>query len=352
MSFQQIIIRAIANAIYLLRRRAIRQAPIRWVVCTGTSGKTLTRQFIAHALRKTGHAVVSPQLGYTNELGIILAALGIERVSLTTWQGIRTVFTSSLSQQTFVCIELGADFYKDISWFLKRFTPFAVCITSVAPTTWARDRAVIATEREHLIQAITPDGFAIFGGSVSGTLLSYPFILRRQLFEPHIRALNCTVRCMEQLNLRHHFTPTFYEDFIFSSDRLDVAKMRSETTIIADTYKAIPYCTNWFLDMAVRHTAKKKFLIISELRPLWKNADQFYADIAAQFKHFDRIYFIGPQKIYAFLAAHDSRVQHIDVSSFQTVAAEIASNAGSDDAVFIKGSFVYKLDELKQLLFQ
>jgi hypothetical protein len=156
---RNILIRLIADCIYLIHRGAFLATPPRFIVFTGTSGKTLARFATTHALRSAGATVVSPPLGYTNELGLVLAAIGIESVRLTSLAGVRSILRARPDSSAYICIELGADWRYDIPWFLNRFTPHGVCITTTTKTEWTRELGDIWADKQLLVRQIPPGGF-------------------------------------------------------------------------------------------------------------------------------------------------------------------------------------------------
>ena len=159
MGTQQILIRIIANAIFFLKKKEFEASKLKFLVFTGTVGKTTLRDTVTYALKSTSAFVQSNDLGYSNELGILLTIFGYSQFSFKKPRAWRSLLKSAIPKEGFVCIELGADFYRDIKWFVKRFSPSAVFISGIVNESWSRNVMEVTKERSFLLRSIPRSGF-------------------------------------------------------------------------------------------------------------------------------------------------------------------------------------------------
>lgn len=362
MSFRNILIRTAANIIYLLRRSAIQKSDLRFVVFTGTSGKTLARSAATYAFRKRGFSAVSPPFGYTNELGIVLAALGIESVRLLGVGGLRRIFSAHPEEGAYVCIELGADWRRDIPWFLARFSPYGVCITSVDPRAWTRSLADIWNDKKALIDAIRGDGFLLWSQENPSKekirALVWPGIRSEEFtgFESESRllhdaqALGCAAACLRMAGDREVLLHDFFDAYPGVSERVSKTELASGALLIADTYKAIPQCAEYVLKLGLGEPIKKKTAVISALHPLWQNEELHYARIAGLLKGYDVVYFVGPEYVFRLLSRELPHIVHMGESDYEKTARDILKKSDRDTLIVIKGAGRYHLSRLVAML--
>lgn len=382
MSIRNIFIRLIANVIYFLRKQTLLIGHARFVVFTGTSGKTLARSSTAYALRKTGHTVISPPYGYTNELGIVLAALGVESTKLFSLSGLRSVFFGKLHHETYVCVELGADWYPDTNWFLKRFKPFGICLTNTTKDEWVRPLSVIWEEKKHLVENISSYGFVCFSShnesskkirelllsssvpvgeftvtEKDATTCKYSVNNNNTQFNssytalfPYREAFGTALSCLYALGIKIT-SEGFFSEYIPVKDRLLITRLASGATLMADTYKAIPQCAEYVLQLARSRSEENKIVVFSEMRPVWKNKEKHYNHVASLLKDFSQVYFIGPTDIAELLSKQLPNLFIIKNSQEYTdLAKKITSNTGPETLYVVKGSAHYQLSELVTLL--
>jgi UDP-N-acetylmuramyl pentapeptide synthase len=391
MAASQVITKIVANIIFRLKQRELKYPGIKFLVFTGTVGKTTLRDAVVFSLRKTGHIVKSNNLGYSNEIGILLTALGIAKFSAKNPLNWLTLLHAQGDRDVFVCIELGADFYHDIPWFLKRFTPFAVFISGIAEEAWADKIEKTMWERKKLLEVIPASGFVIYnidntptkkliqeahiraqkiplsaedkGGSThiqwwSHAIFSLPIkefffqkeiieaivnkksytiVLNRPVFKPQLYALLAALGFSSALN--ENKTPEkLFDDYQFAPQRLQFSKAKNDATILEDSYKATPLCTHWFLETAAKIRAQKKILVMTEMRPLTINRNYFYEKLASMMHFADMVYFLGPFEDWQKIATVHKKVEHI------------IKQTDEESLILLKGSFRYRLDHLKKLL--
>lgn len=381
MSIRNILIRLTANIIYILRKKTLLTGDVRFLVFTGTSGKTLARSATAYALRRTGHIVISPPYGYTNELGIVLAALGIESVKLFSFTGLYRIFFEKPESKTYVCVELGADWYPDTNWFLKHFKPFGIFLTNITNEEWVRSLSVIWKEKELLIKSNSPHGFVCFsshnesvekikGTKVLTTSTFHEFtvsckeiqyfmysvdrgILFRSPFAgllPYREAFGTALTCLYALDIS--ISPEdFFNEYEPVKDRLLITQLKSGATLIADTYKAVPQCTKYVLHLARLMPKEKKIVILSEMRPVWKNKEHHYNQLALLLKDFTQVYFIGPPDVTKILSRQLPNLQIIEnQNQYMDLVKKITVNSDQETLYVIKGAGYYHFSELVSTL--
>ncbi len=382
MPIRNIIIRLIASSIYLLRKKTLLRSNSHFIVFTGTSGKTLARNATAYALRKTGHTVVSPPYGYTNELGIVLATLGIESVRLFSFSGLRRILFGNPHQGAYVCIELGADWYPDTNWFLKHFKPFGVCLTNMTEEEWVRSLSVIWKEKNLLIKNVSSRGFVCFSSqndsfekikgvhypttssfheftvsckdinhivySVNNSNIDFYSSLANLL--PYREAFGTALTCLRALNITIS-SEDFFSEYKPVTERLLMTELVSGATLLADTYKAVPQCTEYVLRLARSIPKEKKIVVLSEMRPVWKNKEHHYKQLVPLLKDFTQVYFIGPPDIAKLLSSQLSNLQIIeDEHRYKDLVKKITVNSDAETLYIVKGAGYYHFSKLVTML--
>jgi UDP-N-acetylmuramyl pentapeptide synthase len=402
MPTQQIINRAIANLFFFFKRKEFRAARLKFLVFTGTVGKTTLRDTVAYALEKMVIPVYSNKLGYSNELGILLTVLGFSDFSLRNPLSILHLFKKKVPQEGFVCIELGADFYKDIPWFLKKFTPYAVFLSGVTNESWSGDINEVFEDRRSLLEKVPASGFIIHNNDdlavlelvrkskVVGQISSFSLdkksladvvteewikniyvsgdnksenitirirdeehnlILVKSLFEPQVYGLLAVYAFIKNIfPERIDELDGIFKDYQFSQNRLQILKAKNGALIIEDSYKATPLCTDWFLGMSANIKAGKRILVLTEIRPLTINVQQHYLQLAKKIQLFQQVYFLGPHKYFDILSQLTPKLKKLDINDYEVAAKEILQNSSTGDLILLKGSFRYRLESLRNLL--
>ena len=382
--YSQRFIRFVAGAIYVLRLRTLQQSDVRFLVFTGTSGKTLARSVTAYALRRAGHIVVSPPFGYTNELGIVLAALGIESTRLFSWSGIWTLFTSQPPVGAFICIELGADFRDDTRWFLERFKPFGIIITNLSREAWARLPAEAWGDKERLFDAVPSNGFVCWSaqnesiGTIRNHFLAVrdfrsreivcdpwksgegvvykiengdrmfgaPFVLSL----PYVDAFGLALACLQLIDALPA-RGDFFSAFTPPPGRLSMQRIPSGPLLVHDTYKSVPQCMCFVLTTAAEIPAQKRIAVVSSMHPLLIDQDAHYQKMADILRAFDTVYYIGPRRIQSFLQKSIPTLRAVrDASEYSAIARTILSDIDERSVIVVKGAGRYRLDTLVELL--
>lgn len=382
MSFRDTLIRLAAGSIFFLRWHACRRGDVRILAFSGTSGKTLARLATAHALREAGETVISLPYGYTNELGIILAILGIEEpIRLHSLAGIRRVLTAHAPPNAYVCVEVGADWRKDVRWFTHRFRPYGLFLTALDTHEWARPLSHILGDKSELIRSVVDGGtiilsrdnpsltvlkslitenrrehalseFHIAGDTVhinhGDAVISYPLLQGSEIpahFEAFGHALAFTAAVP---GIGHSSEP--FADYAPPESRIAVTKLAGEMTLISDIYKAVPHCVHATLQYALSQPATQRIAVISAMHPLDMNAQAHYRRIAVELARFEHSYFVGPEQDFMYLQAANPRIKRIHEDSYQHLATEIQGIGSLHTQIVLKGAARYRFDLLKTAL--
>lgn len=361
MPFRNSLIRIAASALYALRRDALVRPDIRLLAFSGTAGKTLALRATKHALKKSGRTAISLPYGYTNELGIVLAMLGIEEpVRLHTLYGIRRVLTSEAPQGAFVLVEVGADWREDARWFARRFHPSAIFLTALDPIAWARPIPDILADKAELIRALAPEGHVVlsranpsFGAlrvlsSSRADITVLEFSPEPDAMAAHAEAEGHAAAYADALGSASLHV---FDDYEPPAERVSARTYQEERTIVSDTYKAVPYCVRSVLDYALALPAEKRILVISAMHPLRLSIREHYADLGERSARFDACYFAGPENVFAMLRAKNPGIQRITAASgYRNLADDIYRRSPPGTLVAVKGAGRYGLGSLVQEL--
>ena len=316
MSFRNFLIRLAASTLYVLRRQTLRSGSTHMVVFTGTSGKTLARTAASYALTKAGKTVVSPPYGYTNELGIVLAALGIKRsVRLHSPTDLYHILTARPIKDSYVLIEIGADWRTDTLWLTKRFVLRGVCIADIACAEWVRSHAEIISDKKKLAGALTPDGFVCWNSTnpstrelavaiPSGTAfaatahektINYASFDFAVSVPPAIyaSAIGLATECLCSLGLCDALTNDYFLAYTPPSDRFSITTLPKGAALITDTYKSVPHCMERVLSFALSIPAKRRVAIVTPMHPVVLNTEQHYQKMGSLLSSFETVYLAG-----------------------------------------------------------
>lgn len=397
------VIRLVAHVIAWLKRKELRMGNAKFLVFTGTAGKTTLRHAVTFAGEGLGYRMRSNHLGYSNELGVLLTAFGIQRFSVFALRDWWKILRATLKEETFVCIELGADFYHDIPWFLARVQPFAVFLAGMTREDWVEDGEVIARERRALFAALPREGmvvvnsddvaamqlfarsktrartatFSLEGQNASVTLVQWSdnarrvplhdaltkeervevsvhgqreqMIFHRPLFTPQLSALLAATAFFATL-APSRTREMLFEHYPFAPERLQWSWAKSGAAILEDVYKATPLCTFWFLRTAAQLQVRKKILVITEMRPLVLQKDHFLDELAHAVEIMDAVYFLGPEEQWQTLHRVNKEIMHITPKDYADIARGILQQTDRDAVILLKGSFRYQLGKLGELL--
>ena len=403
MANSQFTTRLIANVIFGVKRKELRNPKIKFLVFTGTVGKTTLRDAVVFGLKKQGYRVESNDLGYSNEVGVLLTTLGIERFSVINFRHWLKVLRAQINEEKFVCVELGADFYRDIPWFLRRFTPTAVFISGVSEEDWVVKAENVTNDRKKLLDSVPKSGFIIYNiddpptkrlversnisahkitfslenqdatlyaKSWSKNIFSLPLrealnkkelieiiysdrpytiFSSKPLFEPQIYAIFAALSFIATINGKR-ISEGIFDEYKFAPQRLQFSRAKNGAVILEDSYKATPLCTFWFLKAAANTQAQKKILFITEMRPLTLNQNFFYEQLADLVRFAEKVYFLGPAEHWRQIASINKGFLHINVAEYSAVAKRVLQETDKNSLILLKGSFRYHLDYLKQLL--
>lgn len=406
MRIRQKLYKIIASLIALVIRDKVNER-VKFLVYTGTVGKTTMRDTVVHLLKQAGINVRSNALGYTSEIGIILSILGVYEASLLSINTLRRIITSKIPDNTYVCIELGADFYYDIPWFLKRFKPFSVFMSGIYDKFWSGNLDKQNEERLTLINSIQPGGTVFYNSddeevkkliskldknikrksfsinntgdladinfektdqninryianAGSGYIENLQFKTRENRYSfgftfpvlmPQLYALECAILFAE-IYLPDAFAriEEYFRHWKFSNLRLRWHITRHGAVVLEDSYKSTPMCFNWLINEVQEMHTKNMVLVISEIRPLTINIQEVYETIASKLSNFKFVYFIGPSTIYENYFKRNLNSKYVIPNDYEKLANNLLINSQKGDLIVVKGSEKYDLHTIVNLL--
>lgn len=335
------LVRLVASCVYIIRYRVIARTPVVWIVVSGTVGKTITRQTIAHSLRAAGASVVSRESNYVNELGVLCTLFDVGPFSLWSLAAWVRLLGNPIVPDTYFCIELGADFCLDIPWFLARFTPQIVVITADTSENWT---GVVPTVRVHRLtlahgatkyvlisDQVTKSISEVFPAAVVTTttddLYSFPKAAAR---------IVCT---NEGLVAPLLIVP-------YQTNRFSVTSVQ-QSVIIRDLYKVTPVCLQYSLQSTLKAAMPRSIFIMTEIRPSLISYAVLYAPYLAELRACDEVYFIGDKRVYAYLQSKIA-IRYLEQENLSIFVLQLKNRirAGERLAVGIKTAGVYKLTAL------
>jgi UDP-N-acetylmuramoyl-tripeptide--D-alanyl-D-alanine ligase len=386
--------------------REISEANLKFLVFTGTSGKTTMKDTVYTTLYGLNIPVSRSVHGYNNELGIILTIMGMQDFSIKNPKGWFRLLNKKVIKNRFICIELGADFYKDIEWFLKKFSPYGVFISSSYSSSWSRDIFEVEKDRKRIFKATVSNGFIAYNsddvtiqklvkesdskahlipfsltqkreGSVFVEFWKNPFKvlpvneavhvsdmltvnvygkeydvnLPRATFEPQVYGILASYACMYHISeASSEEVSQIMTDYQFSENRLQIYVAKNGAVIIEDSYKATPLCTSWYLDMSSKIIARRKVLVITEMRPLTFDIRNYYKEVARQSLFADSFFFLGSHKMFKTLHDNNKRSKEVFVDGYQVLSKNLLESTEAGDVILLKGSFRYNLSRLRSML--
>lgn len=385
----------VSEYLYILKKAELKKDFLKFLVFTGTAGKTISRQFVFQLLKNFHFDAESQPQGYTNKIGIILSALSFEKFSFKKFSYWQKFYKAKINKKKFILIELGADFRNDINWFLKKWKPFAVFLTALSEEPWIRDIKEIVEEKIKLLHSVFSEGFIFFNDDcqiinnlikknqfpvkpigisiykqsdvfVKGwtknlynlppkeifqnkekltlnvfgeeIFFEFPFCI----FEPQIYAICFGIAFLKKIlenkirNIR--LKEILAKNLSFPAHRLEVSRAKNGALIIDDSYKCIPYCLNYCVEMAKKIKANKKILFLADFYPMPPNPENFLEYFSSKFKIFEKIYFWGKEKNYSFLKGKGLPVFKIKKENLSEIVNSIIALTSNNDLLLLKGT--------------
>jgi len=121
--------------------------------------------------------------------------------------------------------------------------------------------------------------------------------------------------------------------------------------MITDTYKAIPRCMEYVINLAHSIPAQEKIAVISEMRPVWRDRHLHYKNLASSLDGFSEVYFVGPRRIANLLTGLIPNLHLLnDESQYEQLALELKKRTTSKTLYVIKGAGSYHLSRLVALV--
>ncbi len=285
MSYRKsLLIRFVASCVYIVRRRSIQKSTNRFVVVTGSVGKTITRQTLAEALRRAGQPVASPQTSYVNEMGILCTLFGVEHFSMRSPKAWWQLLRNQPLQNTYICIELGADFRTDIDWFLRRFDPYAALVTPVTTFNWTGVVPQVAAARARLtVRAACVFSFA--ARDAVGPDRFYEEVVT-----------------MAAAFLRYENIPVPTSLVPYTEGRWGM-KAYAHSAVMFDTYKVTPLCLTDTLMWCLAARECRKISIMTEIRPSLIPLPALYEPVRELLAQIDEVYVVGDCDVYQYVSS-------------------------------------------------
>lgn len=343
------LINLLASFIFLVRKRSLINSRIKWVVCSGSVGKTMMRKSLFLSLSKIKtDKFITLNSDYCNELGVICSLLSIQNFSVFSLQSWMDIFMKQPIQNSYVLIELGADFRFDIDWFLKRWSPSVVILTMGTDYAWTQEINNVLSSRLRLCQSILDNG-KIYISEFDDVHIS--LLESEDVVFNKVSNNKNDVYSYPQVVLKEWSHEEGWEEqaFIpFNKNRFEITKF-SGLTIIKDTYKVTPVCFAYFLKQVLQASGDVKILIITEIRPREVSLNNLYKNFLADMEGFNKIYFYGNEDVFDFLAKNLNNVFWLDKEKIATEIISIKNSLPKNSVLGIKTSAFYK--ELKNNLF-
>lgn len=342
------LIQLLASFIFFLRKKTLTNSKIRWVVCSGSVGKTIMRRSLFLSLSKIKtEKFLTLNSDYCNEIGVICALLNIQDFSVFTLKSWIEILTKQPIDNSYVLIEIGADFRLDIDWFLKRWSPSIVILTMGTNYHWTTQIESVLRSRLRLCQSLLPNGKIYI--SQSDTVHT-SLLIKENVFFNMINSNLEDIYFYPRTLLKEWSRSEGWEEssFIpFSKNRFEVNKF-GEVTMIKDVYKVTPVCFAYFLKSFLNSNGKVKILIMTEIRPLEVDVSKLYKSYLTEMKKIHKIYFYGDVKVYNFLSKNLNNVYWFNKEKLLVEILNLKNDLNQNYVVGIKTSAFYK--ELKQEL--
>lgn len=344
--FKLILIRTIASLVFFCRSKDLSDSRIKFIVCTGSVGKTIIRRSLVDSLSvKAESKFVTPKTDYCNELGVILAILEIEDFSFFSYSSWVKLFLKKPLKDKFIFIELGADFRLDIQWFLGRWSPYDVILTQATEIPWTKEISKVLASRIKLCRAVT--GGEIYISCRDNVHLKIlrenkiPFILINHDQDIYSYPSQLLINYCEQ-EIETTFIPFLTKRYT----RFSLGK----GVLIKDTHKVTPVCLAHFLNKLLIEETKEKILIMTEIRPVISNYEEVYKNFIPDLQLVDKIYFYGDKKVYLYLIKKLNNLIWVEKQDIQNIVLNLRRKLSEDSVtVGIKISSFYELSPLEKL---
>ena len=316
-TYKSTLIRYIASCIFFLRSKSLSSEEVKFVVCTGSVGKTIMRRSLALSLdQNCSGTYFTLQTDYCNEMGVLLSLLRIESFSFLSPLSWVELFFKKPDKNGYILIELGADFRLDIDWFLKRWSPYTVILTQATTCPWTQVIDKVLYSRVRLCTSGCPGSvFVSHYDAIHISLLkenSVNFITIEH--SPDIYSYPASV-LLHWCKRESIEPPTFIP---FTKNRFTYQK-NDTSTLIKDIYKVTPECLTFFLNKILSEKTQKKIILISEIRPLLAPYENVYRDLLQKLQLIDEVYFVGDYSVYTYLAKECSNITSVTQSDILRV---------------------------------
>lgn len=306
---KEILIKVLASLVFRLRKKTLSAESVKWIVCSGSVGKTIARRSIVDSLHFGEGEIFTLKTNYCNEFGILLSLLQIDNFSFFSFQSWREIFTVKPKENSCIAIELGADFRLDIDWFLARWMPYLVVLNKATDIVWTPMIRDVLESRLRLCYAAKEAIYVSALDKVHLDLLNKAGV--KFLDIKHSKGVYAYP---EKLVIELDKTQQFdlKKVNIFLDERFSIERV-GNNYLLKDTYKVTPVCFDYFVSQLLDIGEAKTTLIMSEIRPVLVEPKNIYQPFISQLKKISHIYFVGDRTIYKHLAGQLSNIEQIPV---------------------------------------
>jgi len=343
------------------------QLSVTVVAVTGSNGKTTVKRMIDHILSRRLSGTGSPK-SFNNAIGVPLTLLSVE------------------PSHDYVVCEIGANAPGEVLQLGKIAQPNLAVITSVGPAHLEGFGSVerVAVEKASLLASLGRNGLAVICGdhqALERAVVSYDCrkirfgegddcelrltacettsdglrfqINDRQWVELPIPGKHNASNALAAIAVAQRFGLDQAEaadalaDFAPAEMRLQREKI-GKVTIINDTYNANPASVAAAASVLAETLAKRRVMILGDMRELDDQAEQLHRDLGAQLSRgpVDLLIGVGALGRYIAQGAAEAGVEALQYESVAETERELVSLLKSGDVVLIKGSRAMAMERL------
>lgn len=373
---------------------------------TGSTGKTIVKDAIAHALNNPGRVRVSPH-SYNTPIGVALSVLGIEKQTLSAhWMKLligSKAIELAHAEPEIIILELGADRPGDID-FLAQQLPFKVGLVTNVQSTHLRlfqDQNMIAHEMMSLIVRLPADqeGKAILNADDERIVTMHnhtnvPTIWYGKAVKSQFRLIRakrtskqgfaCEVATpvgiielhLQYIIAEHHIPHIIaalaavhalgddikkaakrLQNFIPPPGRMRLFKGLQESIVLDDTYSAAPEGMLLALDTLSEITGNRKIAILGDMLDLGGDTITWHERVGSKAADTaDILITVGEAMRHAGSAALHTAQQNkkpLDVHHFdssENISNWLTQFIEPADVILVKGSRAMRMEEVVKRL--
>lgn len=366
---------------------------------TGSTGKTLTKEAIALALKDHRHVRVSPQ-SYNTPIGVALSILGVS-APYSRWGWVRLLSRSlvrevSRPEPDTIILELGADRPGDIGFLVKQARITIGVVTNISSTHLRlfTSKEMVAHEKMALITSLPRDGFAILNqddplvahmhthtpatviwygtsrethiGLVRAERLStggfalevtvngqhYELSLRNIIARHQLGSVLAALAIASALKISTKQAIANLQNLIPPPGRMRLFVGKRGSGLIDDSYNASPEATLAALQTLKELPGRRKIAILGDMLDLGSETISWHEKIGEQAASIADI-FIGVGQQMRHAQARALRTQNVDCHHFEDsrdVGKWLIDFLRPGDLVLIKGSRAMHMEHVTKRL--